>query len=117
MQVLMPLICLVVFLIKTRDPFGGSFALWWAGQNFIDIAPYIDDARDLSLPLLGGNVGKYSPYGFHDWEFILRETGLIRLDHTIACLSHGLGSLLILLALIWGGTLLYLQYRRMHQQT
>lgn len=42
MQVLMPLICLVVFLIKTRDPFAGSFALWWTGQNFIDLAPYID---------------------------------------------------------------------------
>ncbi|BBO85240.1 hypothetical protein DSCO28_58060 [Desulfosarcina ovata subsp. sediminis] len=116
MQVLMPAICLVVFLIKTRDPFAGAFALWWMGQNFIDLAPYINDARSLSLPLLGGNVGKHSPYGFHDWEFILRETGLIRLDHAIARLSHGVGAMLMITAVVWGGVLLARQYRRMRQQ-
>ena len=40
-QVLMPLICLVVFLVKTRDTFAASFTLWWTGQNFMDLAPYI----------------------------------------------------------------------------
>jgi len=106
MQVLMPIVCLLVFLIKTRDPFGGSVALWWTGQNFIDIAPYINDSRSLSLPLLGGNVGYSSPYGFHDWEFILKETRLIRFDHTIARLSHATGTILILTAIAWGGYLL-----------
>ena len=106
MQVLMPVVCLLVFLIKTRDPFAGSVALWWTGQNFIDIAPYINDARSLSLPLLGGNVGYSSPYGFHDWEFILKETGMIRFDHTIARLSHAMGTILILTAIVWGGYLL-----------
>jgi len=106
MQVLMPVICLVVFLIKTRDPFAGSVALWWTGQNFIDIAPYINDARSLSLPLLGGNVGHSAPYGFHDWEFILKETGLIRFDHTLAKCSHAMGTILILTAIAWGGSLL-----------
>ncbi|BBO75077.1 hypothetical protein DSCW_24940 [Desulfosarcina widdelii] len=106
MQVLMPVVCLLVFLIKTRDPFAGSVALWWTGQNFIDIAPYINDARSLSLPLLGGNVGYSSPYGFHDWEFILKETGLIRFDHTIARLFHATGTILIITAIFWGGYLL-----------
>ena len=111
MQVLMPTICLVVFLVKTRDPFAGAFSLWWTGQNFIDLAPYINDARSLSMPLLGGNVGQHAPYGFHDWEFILKETGLIRFDHVIARLSHGLGALLILLALVWGAVLLMRHFR------
>ena len=106
MQVLMPTICLVVFLIKTRDPFAGSVALWWMGQNFIDIAPYINDARSLSMPLLGGNVGKHAPYGFHDWEFILKETGLIRFDHTIARGAHAIGAILIITAIAWGSYLL-----------
>ncbi|MFO7716716.1 zinc ribbon domain-containing protein [Desulfosarcina sp.] len=111
MQVLMPAICLLVFLIKTRDPFAGSFALWWMGQNFIDLAPYINDARSLRMPLLGGNVGSHSPYGFHDWEFILKETGLIRFDHTIARLSHVVGAVLIATALFWGGFLLFKHYQ------
>jgi hypothetical protein len=44
-QLLMPLICLFVLLFKTRDAFGASVALWWFGQNFFDMAPYINDAR------------------------------------------------------------------------
>ena len=66
-QLLMPLICLSVLLVKTRDTFGAAVTLWWFGQNFFDIAPYINDARSLSLPLVGGNFGHSSPYGFHDW--------------------------------------------------
>ena len=43
-QLLIPLICLAVFLLKTRDTFAASFALWWFGENFLDLAPYINDA-------------------------------------------------------------------------
>jgi hypothetical protein len=109
-QLLMPLICCVVLLLQTRDPFGASVALWWFGQNFLDIAPYINDARAGQLPLLGGNFGHSAPYGFHDWEYLLTETGLIRMDHQIAQASHILGSLIMLLAMVWGGVLIYRQW-------
>ena len=49
-QLLMPLICLIVFLVKTKDTFAASFALWWFGENFMDLAPYINDARSLTSP-------------------------------------------------------------------
>ena len=110
-QLLMPLVCIVVFLIKTRDPFAAAFALWWFGENFLDLAPYINDARSLTLPLLGGNTGRTSPYGFHDWEFILKESNLIRYDHALANFSHTLGCVLMIFALVWGGYILYKQYR------
>lgn len=106
-QLLMPLICLLTLLIKTRDPFGASVCLWWFGQNFIDIAPYINDARAGVLPLLGGNTGQHAPYGFHDWEYLLTETGLLRHDQAIAQASHTLGALLMLVALGWGLVLLW----------
>lgn len=112
-QILMPLICLAVFLLKTRDAFAASFCLWWTGQNFMDLAPYINDARSLTLPLLGGNTGRTSPYGFHDWEFILKETGLIQYDHVLAHASYKFGSLLMILAFAWGGYILYRQYRNL----
>jgi hypothetical protein len=54
-QLLMPSICMGVLLVKTRDPFGASVALWWVGENFLDIAPYVNNARAGQLPLLGGN--------------------------------------------------------------
>ena len=83
-QLLMPLICLFTLLVKTRDPFGASVSLCWFGENFLDIAPYINDARAGVMPLVGGNFGHSSPYGFHGWEFLLTESGLIRQDHLIA---------------------------------
>jgi hypothetical protein len=81
--------------------------LWWFGQNFIDIAPYIADARAGELPLLGGNTGNTSPYGFHDWEFILGETGLLAYDTTFGAISLNCGRLLMLLAIGWGAFLLW----------
>jgi len=111
-QLLIPLICLLVLLLKSRDPFGAAVCLWWLGENFLDIAPYINDARAGQLPLLGGNFGHSSPYGFHDWEFILTETGLLRHDHLIAVSAHLCGALLMAVALIWGGSILFRNFRR-----
>lgn len=108
-QLLMPFICLIVFLVKSRDPFGASVALWWLGQNFIDLAPYINDARALNLTLLGGITGRDAA-NYHDWEFILRKLGLLSWDHGLAKFSHFTGSLFILIAFAWGGYLLYRQY-------
>ncbi len=109
-QLLMPLICLGTLLIKTRDPFGAAVCLWWFGENFLDIAPYINDASSGTLPLIGGNVGHAAPYGFHDWEFLLTESGLLHLDHGLAQASHVVGSLIMLLALAWAGSLLWYQW-------
>lgn len=110
-QLLMPFAALLVLLLKTRDPFGAAVALWWLGENFLDIAPYINDARAGVLPLLGGNVGHAAPYGFHDWEYLLTETGLLHLDHQLAEASHTLGSLIMLLALGWGAAVLFQRVR------
>jgi len=106
-QLLMPAICCGVLLLRTHDPFGASVALWWLGENFLDIAPYMNDARAGVLPLVGGNVGHSAPYGFHDWEYLLTETGLIRLDHTLAAITHGLGAVVMSVALVWGGMLVH----------
>lgn len=111
-QFLFPLICFAVILLKTRDPFGAAICLWWTGENFLDIAPYINDARAGVLPLLGGNSGHSSPYGFHDWEYLLTETNLLRYDHFLAKISHGFGSLLMLVAVLWGSYLIFQQYKK-----
>ncbi len=111
-QLLMPCICLIVLLVKTKDPFGASVALWWLGQNFIDMAPYINDARSLTLPLLGGNTGDSSPYGFHDWQFLLSELHLLKQDHRLAALSHGFGTIIMLTSSLWGAAVLVKHYKK-----
>ncbi len=113
-QLLIPCLCVGAFLLKNHDPFGASVGLWWVGQNFTDIAPYINDARALDLMLLGGVTGK-DVDGYHDWQHILGTLGWLEYDHILAKLSHGLGTLLMLLALAWGGTVLYLQCK--HRQS
>ncbi len=113
MQLIMPLICLGVFIVKTKDTFAAAFTLWWLGESFMDLAPYIDDARALVMPLVGGNTGQTSPYGFHDWEFILTETGLLHHEHTIAWLSQKTGTILMILSFAWSLFLLYKMYKNL----
>jgi len=109
-QLLVPFICLVAFLVKTRDTFAASVSLWWLGQSLIDLAPYINDARKLQLMLLGGVTGR-DVEDFHDWEFILRNLGLLEYDHLLARTAHLSGALFIICALLWGGYILRMQYR------
>jgi hypothetical protein len=80
------------------------------GQNFIDIAPYINDARAQQMILLGGITGADAP-GYHDWNNILSRLRLLHLDHSLAKLAHFTGCVIILVALAWGGYLLWHQYR------
>ena len=114
-QLLVPLICLSAFLFKTRDAFGASVSLWWLGENLVDLAPYINDARDLNLVLLGGVTGK-DVDDFHDWEFILRKLGWLEYDHALAKISHMTGALLMTCAVCWGGFLLSKQFRNRHAE-
>ena len=109
------MVCLIACLLHTRDTFAAAFALWWLGENFLNIAPYIDDARSLTLPLLGGNTGADAPYGFHEWEYILKELGLIRHEHLIAALSNRIGILLMVCARVRDTLVLYKQYKQIHR--
>ncbi|MBI5777343.1 MAG: zinc ribbon domain-containing protein [Nitrospirae bacterium] len=111
-QVLMPLICAGTFLLKNRDPFGTSVGVWWAAQSLMDVSPYINDARDLEMVLLGGVTGR-DVEDYHDWERILRWLDLLPYDHRIAAWAKGLGSAAMILALVWGAYVLVLQYRRL----
>lgn len=108
MQILIPLVCMIA-LLRNRDPFGAVFALWWAGQNFIDVAPYIYDARAGELMLLGGVTGREVPE-FHDWHNMLGRLGLLSCDHVIAYLAKYAGVFLMILSFVWGALVLYRQY-------
>lgn len=101
LQLFMPLFCALVLLLKTRDPFGAGAAFWWFGENFLDLAPYIDDAGTGELPLLGGNTGETTPYGFHDWEYLMTETGRLGHEHEFARDVHLIGTTIMVATLVW----------------
>jgi hypothetical protein len=110
-QVVFPLLCTGALLLKNRDPFGASIGLWWVGQNFLDMAPYIGDARALELVLLGGKTGQ--EVEGHDWEAILGYLGWLPYDRTLARLSHVFGVCVMLTAMVWGGYVLLKQRQRL----
>jgi hypothetical protein len=109
-QLLMPALAIWVFL-RQRDPFAASLGLWWFGQSLLDLAPYIYDARAGEMLLLGGVTGRDVP-GYHDWENLLGRFGALAYDHALAGWTYGLGVLAILLAWIYGGAVLWRQWRR-----
>jgi hypothetical protein len=113
-QVLLPLVLMASFMFgfggSRRDNFAASLMLWWAAVSIIDVAPYIWDAFDPKMMLLGGKTGAESDG--HDWQNILGDLGLIKRAHLIAGIAHKLGLVLMLAAYAWGAALLYLQFHR-----
>lgn len=110
-QLIVPAICMITFF-KKNNLFGASLSLWWIGQNFVDCAPYINDARVQELILIGGVTGQDIP-GFHDWNNILGALGLLEADHLIANTFHWFGISLMIVSFLWGGSLLFLQRKHL----
>lgn len=110
MQLIIPIICMITLLNKTNDPFGGSTCFWWIGENFLDISIYMNDAERMWLPLLGGRFGYSSPYGTHDWNYILNELSVLIYCQIFAKIIFCIGILIMLLSIIWGIFLLLNQY-------
>ena len=101
LQFLIPVIAAIAF-IRQEQPFSAAVCAWWAGQNLIDLAPYIADARALRLVLLGGRTG--AEVEGHDWEYILTALGVIHLDRSIGTVTHAVGMLVMVAALVYATT-------------
>ena len=109
MQCLMPLAVMIQFL-RQKDNFGASLGLWWIGQNFLDVAPYIYDAWDKKLPLLGGIIGQENP-SHHDWHNLLTKFDSMQYHDEIAFFVGYSGIFLICLSLTWTGIILYKKFQ------
>jgi hypothetical protein len=109
-QVMLPLLLTIVFLTRHRDPFGAAATWWWCGENLVDLAPYIADARVLQLVLLGGQTG--GEVEGHDWEYILSTLGWLHLDRTLGRLAQATGVVIMLSAVVWGICLLIRHWQR-----
>jgi hypothetical protein len=107
-QLIIPAIVIGTFICQ-RKPYAASVGLWWLGESFMDIAPYIDDARAGQLMLVGGVTGS-EVEDYHDWEGILSRLGMMPYDHALARVAFSIGVLIMLTALCWGGYLLWREY-------
>ena len=72
---------------------GMAACIIWLGENLMNVATYMADARTQVLPLVGG--------GEHDWAEIFARWGVLRMDGRIAGLTRGAGTLLAIAAVLW----------------
>lgn len=96
-QLIMPAIFVGYFWWNEKY-YSAAIVLFWVGQSFLNIYVYAQDAVVMKLVLLGGLTG--SEGSFHDWNYLLTETGLIRSTKAIAGLIRFLGTLTIFSALV-----------------
>lgn len=77
-QLAFPAACMLEFW---RRRWTVSYALCgiWLGQNLLNVARYVADARAMRLPLAG-----FSDHPLHDWNLILSRWGLLQQDVLIA---------------------------------
>jgi hypothetical protein len=94
-QLLVPASLAVWFVVKEGRPAAAAFTCWWFGENLLNVARYMADARELALPLVGG--------GDHDWNELffrfnlLNEPAVVR----IAGATRGAGVCLMVAGLAW----------------
>ena len=95
MQVLIPVVCGVA-LLQRGDHFGVALCGLWTGQSMVNVAIYVGDARQLALPLLGGE------HVIHDWNYLLGRLGLLEGDRFLAGMITLLAVLMILGSTVLG---------------
>jgi hypothetical protein len=104
MQLLVPAVLMLALLLKNRDAFGAAIGLWLLGVSVLDVAPYMYDALQPQIVLLGGATGEE---GGHDWIHLFSSLGLLPRAQGIGTAMHRLGSAVVLLSLAWAGWVLW----------
>jgi hypothetical protein len=94
-QVIVPAV-FVGYFIWNDKYYSAAIVLFWVGQSVLNVFVYASDAVVMQLVLTSGLTG--SEGSFHDWNYLLTETGLINSTKAVAGLIRFLGTLTILAA-------------------
>jgi hypothetical protein len=97
-QLAFPLAVAVHFHRRGHAP-GTAAGTVWLGENLLNVARYMADARAQELPLVGG--------GDHDWTEIFSRWHILHLDTRVAGLTRFVAAVLMAWAIWW----LYRQWR------
>lgn len=91
-QLTFPLVVIGVFAAR-RQPHAVAVGAVWLGQNCMNIARYMADARAQELPLVGG--------GEHDFFHIFTRWDALDADTKVAAWTRGIGWVIGVTALAW----------------
>jgi hypothetical protein len=87
-----------VYFFMRREFYSTTVALFWFGQNMINISVYVKDAALMELPLVNVGGGE----GMHDWNYLLLKFNVLAHDQVIGNLVYGLGCLIIVASVCLG---------------
>ncbi len=93
LQLLLPLAFAAYFTVH-KDEHAASIAIWWVGQNLVNVSAYMADAQPMDLPLVGG--------GEHDWNLLFTQWDALAHAVQYAQFARGFGFLVMLVATVWG---------------
>ena len=94
-QIIMPAV-FVGYFVWYKNYFSAAIILFWVGQSILNVFVYAADAVVMQLVLTSGLTGGEG--GFHDWNYLLTETGLVNSTKIIAGLMRFTGILTIITA-------------------
>lgn len=94
-QVIFPAIFVAYFWWHEKY-YSAAIVLFWVGQSILNVWVYAADAVVMQLVLTSGFTG--SEGSFHDWNYLLTQTGLIGSTKTVAGIICFVGTLVILTA-------------------
>lgn len=94
-QVIFPAIFAGYFILK-KQPYSAAIVTLWVGQSILNVWVYAADAVVMQLVLTSGFTGTEG--NFHDWNYLLTETGLINSTKKVAGVIRFFGTLAIITA-------------------
>ncbi len=94
-QVIFPVV-FVGYFVWQRSYYSAAIVLLWVGQSILNVWVYAADAVVMQLVLTSGFTG--SEGSFHDWNYLLTETGLINSTKTVAGIIRFFGTVTIVIA-------------------
>jgi len=85
-QLAFPTICCIGFY-QSKQKFEFGVCGLWFGENIMNIAWYMGDAKTQIIPLVGG--------GIHDWHWLFSKVGLLSSCKLLAAFVHFLGAVIL----------------------
>lgn len=91
-QVVVPCVFVGYFLWR-HEYYSAAIVLFWVGQSIFNVWIYASDAVVMRLVLTGGLTGAEG--GFHDWNYLLTQSGLLASTSTVAGIIRVVGTFVI----------------------
>lgn len=95
LQVIFPAI-FVGYFIWHEKYYSAAIVVFWVGQSVLNVWVYASDAVVMQLMLISGSTGAEG--SFHDWNYMLTETGLLKSTKIVSGIIRAAGTLTIITA-------------------